>query len=727
MDLLRLAFAVFLVGCLPGWFWSKVLYPGGGSMVLRLVYSGALSAALVPAVTLAAVRATGSGVTTAVVVFAGSTVFLSGLAAFWRFGTVKGSGDLPALSEPPALEPDAGVLVALAFSSVSMLAAVLGLFPISWSLSLVAGALAYAVVRLYKGCGKPHAGSEGHYPGRPLAEDLGETEVKRANDRGALGPTAHRRVLGLVLVLVLFRGYAGPVIHDWPFIRGVDQYNHAVMANEMLSDGRIFPYLIYPPGFHTMTANVSLLSGLEPLEIFPLLAPSILLLPVLSLYVLARRLWGPDYGLAAAAFAGLVLNGPYQYFSDAMYPNMFTSQFLLILSIAGLLELYARPSLRTGLLFVLLGSSVVLYHQVASLYLVLSLISIGAYSLYRLHKADYRRNAILLASLVAMAALSALYAWDTYLTPKPALGIASGSEEAATGNAVSMAVNTQMPFSPVDLVGTILTQPVAWLGALGTFLLLRVKPSGDGGPTHRFARFVVLTWVAVFAIGSVNPLTGFPQRFARDLGMPLALLAALISVSLLGALVSSWRSGPRASRLLLVLGASSMFAAVGTQAAINLKDATGTRTPLTFTNGLTVTPKIAAAGEWLQENNTTDGNIMVSPQGNQVPSRMMLAMGRYSAMQSYPEDSILWNRDLPPAGADTMWDVLHVMEYPAGERTRSLLRNYDVRYVALFKDMPDRDIVPYWRDFTNHADLYRIVFENEDVLIVEPRRIADRP
>ena len=123
-----------------------------------------------------------------------------------------------------------------------------------------------------------------------------------------------------------------------------------------------------------MTANVSLLSGLEPLEIFPLLAPAILLLPVLSLYVLARRLWGPDYGLAAAAFAGLVLNGPYQYFSDAMYPNMFTSQFLLVLSIAGLLELYARPSVRTGLLFVLLGSSVVLYHQVASLYLVLFLI-----------------------------------------------------------------------------------------------------------------------------------------------------------------------------------------------------------------------------------------------------------------------------------------------------------------------------------------------------------------
>ena len=91
-------------------------------------------------------------------------------------------------------------------------------------------------------------------------------------------------------------------------------------------------------------------------------------------------------------------------------------------------------------------------------------------------------------------------------------------------------------------------------------------------------------------------------------------------------------------------------------------------------------------------------------------------------MQSYPKDNILWNRDLPPADADAMWDVLHVMQHPGGERTRRLLRNYDVCYVALYKDMPDRVIVPYWRDFADHPDLYRTVFENEDVLIVEPRR-----
>ena len=44
-----------------------------------------------------------------------------------------------------------------------------------------------------------------------------------------------------------------------------------------------------------------------------------------------------------------------------------------------------------------------------------------------------------------------------------------------------------------------------------------------------------------------------------------------------------------------------------------------------------ITPEIAAAGRWLEEHNT-GGNIIVSPHINQVPSRMMLAMGGYSAL-----------------------------------------------------------------------------------------------
>ena len=65
---------------------------------------------------------------------------------------------------------------------------------------------------------------------------------------------------------------------------------------------------------------------------------------------------------------------------------------------------------------------------------------------------------------------------------------------------------------------------------------------------------------------------------------------------------------------------------------------------------MVMTPEIAEAGEWLEEHNT-GGNIMVSPHlWNPVPSRTMLAMGDYSALQPLDEGQLRVPGDLPPPG-----------------------------------------------------------------------------
>jgi hypothetical protein len=141
---------------------------------------------------------------------------------------------------------------------------------------------------------------------------------------------------------------------------------------------------------------------------------------------------------------------------------------------------------------------------------------------------------------------------------------------------------------------------------------------------------------------------------------------------------------------------------------------------------LTITPEIADAGEWLKANNN-GGNIMVSPHANQVPSRMMLSMGEYSALQSFEAHQITTPRDLPPTGPKPLWDVLWVMRHPDGVRTRQLLKQHDVRYIVLYKNMPDRPTLDYWKSFKARPDLYRITFENEDVLIVATLNLKDLP
>jgi hypothetical protein len=101
---------------------------------------------------------------------------------------------------------------------------------------------------------------------------------------------------------------------------------------------------------------------------------------------------------------------------------------------------------------------------------------------------------------------------------------------------------------------------------------------------------------------------------------------------------------------------------------------------------------------------------------------MMLAMGGYSALQSFTAWQLDNPRDLPPTGPEPLQDVLWVMTHPGGERTDQLLRKHDVRYVVLYKDMPDRPTVDYWREFKAWPNLYRTAFENEDVLIVTRRQ-----
>jgi hypothetical protein len=534
-----------------------------------------------------------------------------------------------------------------------------------------------------------------------------------------LGPPAalaRRLLLPVVLVLALVRGYLGPILHDWPFIRGVDHYSHAVMAELMMTEGTIEPYLIYPPGFHSMTAIVCRLTGLVPLEVFPVLGPLLLLLPALALYALGRRIWGWEVGVVAAFFS-VLLGGTYYYYNDAMYPNLVTSQFLLVLAVAALVGVYASPaasSARAAVLLVLLGSSTVLYHQVASMYLAGLLAVVGVVFLPYLLLRERRKGVLLLCALGLLGVLSVFYAWETYDLFQAVAGLLGGSGGGSTGTAVKMAVGTQEPYSLDFLLGNMVSQPVAWLGLLGALLLAGELVRRDRAleTPQRLTYLTLLFLTLLLFVGSRLWLTGFPQRFGRDVCVPLAVLAAFAFVAIL-------RSLPRSER-----GVATVFVAslaviltctmVGVRALSSLESAGDPSVQMT------ITPEISAAGEWLRAHNE-GGNIMVSPHINQVPSRMMLAMGGYSALQSFEPVQIENPRDLPPTGPGPLEDVLWVMRHPKGERTERLLREHDVRYVVLYKNMPDRITVDYFRNFKAQPSLYQSTFENEDVLIVTRR------
>ena len=63
------------------------------------------------------------------------------------------------------------------------------------------------------------------------------------------------------------------------------------------------------------------------------------------------------------------------------------------------------------------------------------------------------------------------------------------------------------------------------------------------------------------------------------------------------------------------------------------------------------------------------------------------------------------------------------MNHPVDERTQRLLKEHDVRYVVHYKCLPNRSTANYWKSFKAHPELYKVVFENEGVLIVAPRKV----
>jgi hypothetical protein len=704
-DLIRGLLAALFVGVLPGWFWACLLAPAASrsDRAERLAYAIALSLALVPTVALVPARLLGLGVTLPVAVLSALAVFGAGLAARLLFGLPKGE-------EPPEVGDAAPVtlgplpLALLAPAFVLALLVVGGWLPVGTAAPTAAILLLFAVAVRFarapreavQACGAGH---------------------------GAPGPPRWVRVvravaLPVVLALALFRGYGGPVLHDWPFIRGVDQYSHAVMAGQMVEVGTYEGYLIYPPGFHTTTAVVSRLSDLEPLAVFPVLAPALLALPPLALYALAKRLWGWPVGVAAALLVALCANGAYAFYEDAMYPNLVASQLLLVLSVAALVNLLQRPTVRSGLLLALPGSAVVLFHPLASLYLVLILAPVGLLFVPYLLLTDRRRGAALLFSLALLFVLAVVQAWDTYDLPRAVARLLSGGpgDSSTTGTAVEGAVGTQEPYDWHHLLGTV-SVPLAVLGLPGALLMpaTALRSSLTSRAPRTLSLLILLWWSLFLLVGSRTTLSGFPQRFERDLGVPLALLGGFALVAVLRSLGSpaATRSLPAALLASLAVTASGVLTLQ--VAAGNLRDSARP------SPRVVVSPQIASAGEWLGEHNT-GGNIMVTPDINQVPSRIMLAYGGYTALQSFERAQIDMARDLPPQGPEPLLDVLYVLDHPGDPRAQELIREHDVRYIVTYKRMPDREFAPYWRGFEAWPDLYKKVFENGSVVIFQPRR-----
>jgi hypothetical protein len=751
VNLVRALAGALVAGVLPGYFWAGFARRCDG-IAERLAYSAAFSMATVPVIALVLARVLRTGVSLAVAATSIVAVAGSGAVARALRGASGGPAE-PALPRPPGIR-DSRVLTLIAAALFLAMASALGLPASPWLSATILVTLATAGLLAHRAAGQrgPEvARSTGSAGSADAAEAARVADVaqsgrsadvaqsgRSADAAGSAGapqgapepgggrPLARRRrrarvsgravrsaALTAVLGLTTWLAYAGVVRHDWPYLRGEDQFSHAVMTQQMLAHGSYGSYLVYPPGFSTLSAVICRVTDLQPLTLFPVLAPAALLLTTLGGYALATRLWGWEYGLAAAMLSGLVLVGPYASFGGGLYPDLLAAFFLMVMLVAALVTLYQHPKARSGLLVALFGGAVVLYHSVVSLYLILLVAAVILASLpYLLRRGPAGRalaRAITLA-VVALGVVCVAYAWPIY-----DLGrfFRAGTSARAT-------VNLDIGSQPVLPVGDLLAwvgSPVVWLGVFG-FSVLVATIGRLKRPDQVLAALTLLIWCVLMYLGSRTVLDGFPQRFERDVGAPLTALAALGLGLIVQSVAQLLRGRPRAAgslaarRRAAALAGSAIVAAAVTLAAAfasNLEaDGKPSREVLTGAE--------AAAGKWLKQHNT-GGTIISTPDLHRgITNRAVLALGGYTGLQSYDLAKIKHPRSLPTAGKAPLLDSREVLYYPAACRSARIIAKYDVKFIFLYWPGTEAD----YAGFATDRARYRRVFKNSQIVIYAP-------
>jgi hypothetical protein len=703
-DLIRAWPAAVAAGVLPGYFWALVLRPAS-ALAERLAFATALSLASVPTVAVILARAAGSGITLWVALASVLAVLGSGALVWWRRGAAPGTAT-PVL--PPA--PRVTAPLALALLAAALLLALITtvrpgvpgpVLALTAAALLAAGALAAWRAPGPEPGPTPvvHAATEPRAPAAGIRQ-AGERQPQNVSPWAR--PGAQLAALAAVLALTAIRAYAGVIRFDWPYLRGGDQYSHAVMAEQMMRHGTYPDYLVYPPGFSALTAVVCRFAALPPLTLFPVLAPALVVLTALGAYALAARLWGGWYGTGAAALSGLVLTGAYAGFADGRYPDLVSAYFLLVMTVAALVSFYQGATLRSAALVVVVGAAAMFYHSVAALYLVALLALVAAIGLpYLLLQRRGREARALTLTLAGVAVLAACYAGYVYK-------LAAGGHS-ATSQAVSIALGSQPALSARHLL-TELSPSAVWLGLLG-FAALAVSLRHRLTPPRVLAAVTLLAWCLLMYAGSRTALDGFPQRFERDLGAPLTITGAL-GLGLAVRSLSAWRPGVRTAAT-LTASAVAVLAAAGmaVQAAADLRAETH-RTQV-------ISPGVVAAGQWLARHNT-GGTVISTPYlGPGISNRAVLALGGFTGLQSYPPRRIAHPRSLPPAGKQSLLDSREVLLHPQSCQSAGIVSRQDVRYVFLYRSQAaGTDLA----GFAATPGRYRRVFENRSVVIYAPVR-----
>lgn len=341
-------------------------------------------------------------------------------------------------------------------------------------------------------------------------------------------------LLFLGVIALIFIQYYGLVKYQYVVPAGDDPMNHFLMAKPFYDGTGHFWQILkdggYPPAYHFIIAKIALLFNADLLDTIKWTAPSILVLSSLAIFLLSYSIFGIEAGLIAFILYAFIAKTPIQLLNDGGYPNLIATHILLPLTLTFItLAIKSAGGIKRNKLIIFAVISALLIpitHHATTFYLLsLTLISLPTLTIVFWIKNKWSAKKgllLLLLNLILYLIIFLIYTQTDLLASARALS--SGMIQ----------ITTSWPF--YKLVG--ISDPNAlwslrdYISFNGRFFAL-YSLLGMIAVAFSWRRnnklFVPLTilfiWSILLFVVSRFPFLTNPERAARDMVVPLAVLA----------------------------------------------------------------------------------------------------------------------------------------------------------------------------------------------------------
>jgi len=497
----------------------------------------------------------------------------------------------------------------------------------------------------------------------------------------------HYAIILLVFVALLFYYYYGIFHFDYPVPPGDDGIRHMTEAKHILQSGSYKAHAgsADPPLFHILLATLTSISQEHLVSVTKIFTPFLAILVTFSIYLLARRYFNRKLALLSLLLFAFVSPQPWQIYEDGTYLNLIAAEFFLVLMLAflpRLLKFSHKPHWKYIILVALLAGSVILSHSLSTVYLLMLLGTVAALCLYL----KLRRKKVNLKNVVLAYLIIALFlplTWHYYLAGAvDKTFIDLGLTVAASGQTAGDSFFLSFP-PPFSSYLKLFSSPLAWLAVGGTFLVLvsfllkaiswqklinlftpynkYINFNFDNdflsNDKKYFEKWILLIWAGVLLIGSRFSFFIFPARLARDMIIPVCILAALFLYFSL----SAWLKHKLKTKIAVTAILTMFFASL----IIN-KAAIATQ----YHDMMRVQPSDEQAIAWIGNSTKPDDTILVMSR--------TIAVGEWGSYIDLLTERKTLDASICPAGDDKVCDPIYK---PMSQLSVEYYRDNSIDYV----------------------------------------------